>query len=175
VHVSPDRIADYLAGLLGESDEAEVESHLFSCRPCAVGVEPLFGLAASIRKAVPSVLTTEQFEMLEAEGRITQVNSMSPGEVAEVHYPDAGKLLVHRLGGFHVALAQRVDMELTDLEGAPLLHLDNVPFDAARGEVLVPCQRHFADMFPRDGVFRLEIVHGDRREELARYTVLHRL
>ncbi len=175
MHVSRDRIADYLAGFLDAHEGEELEEHLFSCRACAIDAEPLFGLTAAIRQAVPPVITAERFEALEREGRITQVNSMSPGQLQEARYPEAGKLLVHRLGGADLSGLLRVDVELVDLDGRPLVRFDDVPFDAARGEVLVACQRHFADLFPNDGVFRIEAVHGDRREEVSRYTVLHRL
>ena len=55
------------------------------------------------------------------------------------------------------------------------MHFENVPFDAERGEVLVACQSHFADLFPPDIVFSVELVSADQQEEVARYTVLHRL
>lgn len=175
MHVSPDRIADYLGGYLDAPEEEALEEHLFNCRPCAIAVEPLFGLAAAIRLAVPYVLTAARLEELEGEGRIARVNSMSPGQVAEVRFPEAGKLLVHRLGGSDLRGAQRVDVEIADLEGTHVARFDDVPFDAARGEVLLACQRHFASLFPHDTVVRLEVVVGDRSEEASRYTVLHRL
>jgi hypothetical protein len=175
VHLSQDRIADYLAGLLVAADEAELEEHLFSCRDCSIDAELHFGLTAAIRQAVPPVISPERFEALEGEGRITQVNSMSPGQLAEVRYPDAGKLLVHRLGGANLAGARRVDVELGDLEGRPLVRYDDIPFDAVRGEVFVACQRHYAGLFPQDILVRVEVVLGDRREETSRYTVLHRM
>jgi RNA polymerase sigma-70 factor (ECF subfamily) len=115
-----------------------------------------------------------EFEGLEREGRIAGVNPMSPGQVVEVRFPPAEKLLVHRLGGSDLRRARRLDVALVDLEGGALLRFDDVPFDAGRGEVLIACQRHFADLFPHDIVFRLEVVIGDRREEASRYTVLHR-
>jgi hypothetical protein len=64
---------------------------------------------------------------------------------------------------------------MLDLDGRAISRFDDVPFDPARGEVLVACQKHFAELFPHDAVFRLEVVRGDRREESSRYTVLHRL
>ena len=173
-HVSSDRLADYLAGLLDEPDNEELEAHLFSCQLCAIESERLFGLAAAIREAVPPVISAERFEGLEREGRIAEVNPMSPGQVVEVRFPPAEKLLVHRLGGSDLSRARRVDVALCDLEGEAFSRLDDVPFDAAGGVVLLACQRHFADLFPHDIVFRLEVVLGGRREEASRYTVLHR-
>jgi anti-sigma factor RsiW len=168
-------MSDYLAGLLDEGEEQAVEEHLFSCISCARDAEPLFGLAAAIPKAAAPVLTAERFRTLDREGRVAQVNVMAPGQVSEVRYPEAGKLLVHRLGGSDLRGAERVDVEIVDLEGNPAARLDDVPFDAASGEVFLACQRHFSESFPRDALFRLEVVRGERREEASRYTILHRL
>jgi hypothetical protein len=173
-HVSPDRLADYLAGMLGDSEGEELEGHLFSCGICAGEAESTFGLAAAVHGAVPPVLSSERFEALSREGRIAAVNPMSPGQIVEARFPPAGKLLVHRLGGSDLSRARRVDVDLLDLDGSVLARLDDVPFDGASGEVLLACQSHFASLFPHDLTFRLETVVGDRRQEANRYTVLHR-
>lgn len=174
-HVSSDRLADYLAGLLDESEGEELEAHLFSCRTCATESERLFALAAAIREAVLPVLSPERFQELGREGRIAEVNTMSPGQVAETRYPPGDKLLVHRLGGTDLSRARRVDVALLDLEGRTLTRFEDIPFDAARGEVFMACQRHFAGLYPPDLVFSVEVAEGERQEEANRYTVFHRL
>jgi hypothetical protein len=174
-HASSDRLADYLAGLLEESHSEELEAHLFSCRICATESERLFALAAAIREAVLPVLSPERFQELGREGRIAEVNTMSPGQVVETLYPPGDKVLVHRLGGSDLSRARRVDVALFDLEGRALVRYDDIPFDAARGEVFMACQRHFAGVYPQDIVFSVEVAEGERREEANRYTVLHRL
>ena len=173
-HLSSEQLADYLSGLLDESESNELEDHLFSCRTCADESEGLFGLAVAIHAAVPPVLSPEQFQALSAGGRVVAVNSMSPEQTAEVQYPPEGKLLVHRFGGADLRDAHRVDVDLVDLEGQAVARLDNVPFDAARGEVLVACQSHFADYFPPDAVFKIEVALADERTETRSYTVFHR-
>ncbi|HEY7698606.1 MAG TPA: zf-HC2 domain-containing protein [Vicinamibacteria bacterium] len=174
-HVSSDRLSDYLAGLLEEPQSEELEAHLFSCRTCAAASERLFALAAAIREAVLPVLSPERFQELGREGRIAEVNTMSPGQVVETLYPPGDKVLVHRLGGSDLSRARRVDVALLDLEGRPLTRYDDIPFDAARGEVLMACQRHFADVYPQDIMFSVQVAEGEQREEVNRYTVLHRL
>jgi hypothetical protein len=173
-HPSSERLADYLAGFLDERGAEDLEEHLFSCEACSIASAKLAGLAAAIRDAVPPVLSSGRFAELGREGRIEAVNPMSPGEVAEVRFPSGDKLLVHRLGGSNLRLARRVDVALFDRKGRALSRFDDVPFDSARGEVLVACQSHFADHFPHDTVFRLEVVLEDRREESS-YTILHRV
>jgi Putative zinc-finger len=173
-HPSTERLADYLAGFLEELEVEELEEHLFSCEDCAIESGKLASLAAAIRDAVPPVLSAGRFGELEREGRIAAVNSMAPGQTAEVRYPPGDKLLVHRLGGSDLRMARRVDVALLDLQGRSLSRFDDVPFDSVQGEILVACQRHYADLFPHDTVFRVEVVLGDRREESI-YTVLHRV
>ena len=174
-NIAYERLADYLAGLLPNSDSDDLEEHLFSCDRCARESERLFGLAAAVHEVVPAALTLERFEELSRDGRIATVNPMSPGQVAEVRFPPEGKLLVHRLGGSDLTRARRVDVSFLDLEGKALARYDDVPFDRERGEVIIACQSHFADIYPHDGVLRVEVVGADEREEAGRYTVLHRL
>lgn len=173
-HLTSDRLADYLAGLLGEVGEEDLEAHLFSCNACALEAEKLFGLAAALHRAVPPVLEIERFEELGREGRIAEVKPVSPGGTVEVRFPPEEKLLVLRLRGSDLSRASRVDVDLLDVDGGVVTRFDDVPFDAAGGEVLIACQRHFADLFPHDVTFRVERVVGDRRQEANRYTVLHR-
>jgi hypothetical protein len=100
---------------------------------------------------------------------------MAPGDVARVVYPSPGKVLVLRMGGADLGEARRVDVELRTPGGEAIARLDDVPFDASRGEVLVACQHHFSETFPQDLVFAMELVSGDDRRPVAEYTVLHRL
>jgi hypothetical protein len=172
-HVSSERFGDYLVGLLDPRADEELEAHLFSCRSCAFEAEKLAGLAVAVHRAVPPVLTAARFEELEREGRIAEVHPVSPGQIAEARFPRAEKLLVLRLGGSDLNQARRVDVELLDLEGRVLARFGDVPFDGARGEVLIACQSHFAGLFPPDIIFRIERIVGDTREEANRYTVLH--
>ena len=173
--LSSEEILDYLSDALGESDEERVESHLFRCADCSSEAEWLAGLVASVAVAVPPVLAPSRLAALEREGRIGAINPMSPGQTAKVSYPESGRLLLHRLGGADLSGARRIDLDLSTSSGETFWHLEDVPFDPARGEVLVACQRHFADLFPPDIVFRVEVVSGDGHQEVARYTVHHQL
>ena len=180
-------LLDYLEGELPESDDQELESHLFRCAICSSEAERLAGLLTSIADAAPTILSPSRFAGLEREGRIERINDMTPGQTAEVLFPESGRLLVHRLGGIDLGSARRVDIDVFESADSAdsadsaesgrqaLLHFEDVPFDAERGEVLVACQRHFADLFPPDIVLSVEVVSADQQEEIARYTVHHRL
>lgn len=171
----PGELLDYLNGELPEANEQELESHLFRCALCSSRAERLAGLATSLAAAVPPILSPSRFAVLEREGRVEAINTMGPGQTAEVCYPQSGHLLVHRLSGVDLSRARRIDLDVSAPGGEALWHAEDVPFDAERGEILVPCQRHFADLFPRDIVFSVEIISADQHEEVARYTVRHRL
>jgi hypothetical protein len=173
-HLSAERLVEYAAGLLEEPGSEELEAHLFSCRACALEAEKLFALGAAVRAAVPPVLSVELYRRLSEEGRVAAVNPMSPGETSEVRYPPRESLLVHRLGGSDLTRVRRVDVALFDAEGSFLVRFDDVPFDAERGEILVACQRHFADVYPPDIDFRVEMLTAERERCETRYTVLHR-
>ena len=169
------QLLDYQSGELSEAVEHELESHLFQCTNCSSEAERFAGLATSIAGAIAPVLSPSRFSALEREVWVETVNVMHPGQRTEVVYPQSGRLLVHRLGGVDLSRAGRIDLDLSAPSGEAIWHLENVPFDAERGEILVPCQSHFAGKFPPDIVFSVTAVAGDEREELAQYTVRHNL
>lgn len=173
-HASAEELADFAASLLEERESEDLEAHLFSCRDCALEAEKVFALGFAVRRAVPPVLSVDRYQELSHEGRIATVNSISPGEVSEVRFPEGQSLLVHRLGGSDLSRARRADVSLFDREGALLARYDDVPFDAEQGEVLIACQKHFADFFPHDIDFRVDVTLDDQRKKETRYTVLHR-
>jgi len=173
--VPAERFLEYFLGELTADDEQELEAHLFGCKPCADEAGRLAGLATAINRLIPPILTRTRFEALDGAGVVSQVNAMRPGDVAQVFFPPTGKALVLRLEGADLAQAQRLDVGVRTPSGEVVGRFDDVPFDASRGEVLVACQRHFAESFPRDLVFSLEVVSGDERRRVAEYTVLHRL
>jgi hypothetical protein len=173
--VSEERLLDYLLGELEPGGDEEVESHLFACASCASAAERLAGLAAALHQAVSPILAPARFEALDRAGLVSGVDVMTPGSVADVLYPPAGKVLVIRLGGADLEGARRIDVEVRPAAGGPVSRLDDVPFDSSRGEVLVACQRRYAETFPRDLVFSVEVVEGDARKRVGEYTVRHRL
>lgn len=58
--------------------------------------------------------------------------------------------------------------------GAPSYQLEQVPFDRAKAEVLIACQRHYEGMFPaNDPVFHVHAVEGGERKHVGDYVVVH--
>jgi anti-sigma factor RsiW len=166
-------LEDYLLGTLPALEEERLEGHLFACAICSAMAEQVAGLALAIRGAVPPILARSRFEALEREGRISQVTTLDPGQAIEVVFPPADRLLVHRLRAGDLATADHVDVSVRSMSGETVTRFEGVPFDAGRGEVLVACQRHFAELFPLDIVLTVEVSRPATR--VCEYTVRHRL
>ena len=64
-----------------------------------------------------------------------------------------------------------MNLALSTAVGAPLVRLEDVPFDPATGEVLVACQGHFGEVFPEEIVFEVERHVASQVEVMARYVV----
>jgi anti-sigma factor RsiW len=170
-----ERLVAYLCSELPEPEEEALEAHLFGCASCTSETEGLAGVIAAVRATVPPVLGPAAFEALRREGHPFTLNPMLPGQHADVEYPAPGRLLVHRLSGLDLAHARRVDVILETSAGTRVGALEDVPFNRDRGEVLLACQAHYAEMFPPDVVFVLQVVDAARAGPVARYSVLHRL
>lgn len=172
--LSHSQLVDYLHGELDEPDEQNLELHLFGCRSCSTDAEGLAGLVSATIAMVPPILSEKGLASLERLGRVQAFNVMGPGQTAEVVYPEPGRVLVHRLGGAALEGVERVDLAVTTPSGDAVLRLEDVAVGAERGEVLVVCQSHFAEMFPRDIVVTVEHVIDEKREAVASYTIHHR-
>jgi anti-sigma factor RsiW len=129
------------------------EEHYFGCDACTARLEQLRELVTKLGSALPPILTAERRRALEAAHPGHAVVDVRPGQTAELHL---GALAPVGLWVMHAPLAgvKRVDFEARDATGAPLFALDDVPFDAARGEVVLACQVHYRAL---PGTSRLEV------------------
>lgn len=166
---------DYFTGGRREDDDDRIESQIFFCPSCSDDAERIGGMFTAVANNVPPVLSRTHFAELEARGRVEQVNVIRGGEAKKAYYPAPGSLLVHRFEGIDLSRAQRVDLDLRTPDGSDIAVFEDVPFDRERGEILVACQSHFAELFPRDLVFDVVSVEDDARTPLGRYTVEHQL
>ena len=82
-------------------------------------------------------------------------------------------LLVHRLGALDLSRAERVQVRVSSEEtGEVMIESAAVPFDAAGGEVLIACQRHFSEM-PPDVVFEVSVFEAGAIKSSATYVIPH--
>jgi anti-sigma factor RsiW len=138
-------IAAYTLGELSPDEAERFEAHYFDCDACLAQAERMERLVAALGAALPPVVSPERRRALESAVPHVVTEHLQPG--------DAGML---RLGGdkhlgfwvMHAELAgaERVDFEARDPAGKPLFLLRDVPFDPARGEVVLACQFHYRAM-----------------------------
>ena len=159
-------------GELPPGETARVEEHVFGCDACAEASARLAKLATGLREQVPPIISRAHRDRLVAGGARIRVTPVEAGfEATAVFGPDVD-LLVHTLRADLAGIA-RVDVEVL-MKGRhePIL-CEAVPFDAAAGEVLVCCQRHYQHLSTEDPVFRVYAVEAGERRPLGDYFVRH--
>lgn len=138
-------VAAWTLDELDEEASNAFEEHYFGCDACVEQAERMRRLVSELEATLPAVLTQARRKRLEAtQPRPTSV-AVRPGETATI-----------RLGGdapvgfwvMHAPLSgvERVDFEARDANGAPLFAIEDVPFDAERGEVVLACQVHYRNL-----------------------------
>ena len=171
--VTAEHWIDFFASELDEEPERRLEQRMFECADCAAEASRWAAIAGGASIVIPTVISSEALRALQDRGEPMTENPMQPGEHSEAHFPDGGRLLIHRLEGLEFGPSDHVNLSLSTPEGTPLVRFEEVPFDRAAGEVIVACQRHFGESFPRVIVFEVERRIADQVEVLARYSVDH--
>lgn len=171
-HLDPATLLDYWTRDLSDAEVEAVEAHLFACDACTAEAERFSAIAGAFRGFVPPVINSEQLAALRAQGLAIEESSFLPGTRTVVTFGPQLDLMVHRLGGLDLAAADRVELTVRSESGALLHHDPYAPFDAARGEVLIACQKHFA-MFPPDIVFDVDVHRAAAPPVRATYAIPH--
>ncbi|MFT3926645.1 MAG: zf-HC2 domain-containing protein [Myxococcales bacterium] len=164
----------YWSADLSEAETERVDEHLMACVRCSEHSARVAQLAQSLRELLPPVLAPALLDTLHARGLCIEDNPMSPGERREVTFPRHVDILLHRLQGLELSDVVKVDFSVHDeASGNLLTEVHDAPFDRARGEVLVACQKHYAS-FPPNTVFEITAALPSGETRSTRYTVLHR-
>ena len=138
----PDEAQLLAYGLGGLPAEAEVglDEHLLGCSECSARLEALATLATGVRAAfrqgrLTSFLSADFVERLRAQGlRLREYRVPRDGSVLCTVTPD-DDLVVGRMQA-PLADVARVDL-VSRIAGQPDERGEDVPFDRARGEVLI--------------------------------------
>ena len=133
------------AWVLGEApaDALErFEEHYFGCDLCLARTARLQRVVELLRASVPLVLTADRRRELEALYPGLPAVKVDPGQRATIRLGPSIPVGIWTMGA-PLARAKRVDLEALDARGVSMMLLRDVPFDAARGEVLMPCQWHY--------------------------------
>ena len=157
-------------GELDDDAAADAEAHVFACDRCAAASDRLASLIDALRGALPPVISHAHRDRLLAAGTRISTTIVEPGVDGHARFAPDVDLLVHVLRA-DVARAARVDVELVGHDGRLMFELPHVPFDRARGEVLIACQRHYEEF--HDPRFRVHVVEGGVRRHAGDYFVRH--
>jgi hypothetical protein len=161
---------------LGELAEAEAdafEQHYFGCDRCFARLDRVQRLLDRMRQSLPLALTPERRERLANEHPEVQALELEPGARATMHLTSERSVGIWVL---HAPLerATRVDVVLRrQSDGAPVISMPNVPFDAERGQVALPCQLHFREV-PNGQYLEAELTaSSDDGKAVTRYFLDH--
>lgn len=166
-------LVDYWAGDLDTSESEAVEAHVFGCVGCAAQSARVAEITEALRAELPVVLSAEQVGALRARGLVVEENPIAPGTRRTVEFRKGVDILLHRLQGLNLTDAQSVRITVrTESTGQVITEDHFAPFDRARGEVVIACQRHFSEM-PPDITFDVSAVDSAGHVSRTTYHVPH--
>lgn len=172
--VSWEALVAYWAGDLPAAEGSALEEHLFECDTCTAASARVAAITESLRALIPPVVTRRTVDELRAKGRAVRDDTFRPGERREAFFPRDADLLIFHLVGLDLAGAASVVMTMRDeVSGTVLVAVEPAPFDAAAGELLLCCQRHYAKL-PPDIVVDVRVEYAKGESRSASYTILHR-
>jgi hypothetical protein len=166
-------VAEWCLGELPEAAAESFEAHYFTCDRCFGQAARMMTAVEHLQASLPPVLTVERRQALEAREPRLQAQRVAAGERATLCLNDRQRL------GIWVMLAPlaevtQVDFEARSPEGELMFALNDVPFDANRGEVVLACQIHYRALpMPTEIHVRLTATGAGASQELGRYILDH--
>jgi hypothetical protein len=171
--LSLETLVAYWASDLPQPETDAVDSHVMGCAACARASERIAVVTEGIRASISPFISARELDALRARGLRVEENPVRPGERAPVLFRRDVDLLLHRLGELDLSRAERVEVKVSSEEtGEVMLESPAVPFEAASGEVLIACQRHFSAR-PHDVVFEVLVIEAGVAKVSATYFVPH--
>jgi len=138
--IDPAVLADYWLAELSEAEESGVEEHLFECEECSGHMQSMAQLAVGIRGLarqgnLPLIVTGEFLDRLEQAGFHVRQYAVPAGGAVQCTVTAQDDFLIGRLAADLTGI-QRLDLAMCDASGAERQRLRDIPFRAARGEVI---------------------------------------
>jgi anti-sigma factor RsiW len=158
---------------LPQQPAEQFEEHYFGCDLCFRRAQHVQRLVAELDASLPPVLTSKRRdELTAAEPRMPAVK-VRPGERATLHLGGPSQFGIWVMQA-PVENATRVDFEARDAHGELLFAHRDVPFDAARSEVVLACQVHYRAL-PVTPQFCVRLSATDRtgRARVSEYFLDH--
>jgi hypothetical protein len=175
--VRPDELARLWLGDLDEQEATALEEHVFECTVCHDVLRRLAVIGDGVRVAMtfdrlPPLPTPEQLAELRASGMRLSFLDLAPGDVATQQMDLETDGIVYVLHAPLSAIAQ-VDLEICSPTGERFFFVPGVPFDAAKGEVVLTCGRHTAEVVPESLIRLISGDNSDTKNVLAEYRLVH--
>jgi anti-sigma factor RsiW len=171
-------LVDYWFGDLEPAREEALEENLFGCERCTMRLEELVQLGAGIRAAfrgggVRAVIPHALLEAMRQERLRLREYRLAPGSSVNCTIAAEDDFVVAMLQA-PLAGVQRVDLVSMGEHGAPDGRFEDVPFEAATGEVLV-CPAPAALKKRPAYTHRMQLIAVDAAAErtLGEYTFVH--
>jgi hypothetical protein len=175
--VSSDELARLWLGDLDEQEATALEEHVFECTVCHDALRRLAVIGDGVRVAMafdrlPPLPTPEQLDELRASGMRLAFLDLAPGDVARRYMDRETDGIVYVL---HAPLSDvaQVDLEICSPSGERFFFVAGAPFDRTKGEVVLTCGRHTAEVVPES---LIRLINGDNRDTnnvLAEYRLVH--
>lgn len=172
-------LADYWLAGLAESEEEDVEEHLFACDECGARLREVISLADAIRDLARDgsllMIVSETFlKRVTEEGlRLREYAPPTGGSVAcTVTAED--DFLIGRLTA-DLSAAKRVDLCICDKRGAEQVRLSDIPFNSAAGSVTFQQSITYAKAAPSETMIARLVTFDDSGSDrlLGEYTFNH--
>jgi hypothetical protein len=176
--IPPATLLEYWLGELDEAQELRLDEHLLGCGHCSANLQSLVDLAGEVRTAVragavPVVLTDAFVKRLAAQGlRLREYRVPHNGSVHCTVAPE-DDLLITRLDA-PLAGVERLDLERLGGKGERLELLQDVPFDATTGQVVLTSRMEHMRALPASTLrMRLLAMTPSGSRLIGEYTFHH--
>lgn len=172
-------LADYWLAALAESEEEDLEEHLFACDECGARLREVISLANAIRDLARDgsllMIVSEAFlKRVTEEGlRVREYAPPAGGSVAcTVTAED--DFLIGRLTA-DLSAAKRVDLCICDKRGTEQVRLADIPFNSAAGSVTFQQSITYAKAAPSETMIARLVTFDDSGGDrlLGEYTFNH--
>jgi hypothetical protein len=172
--LSFETLVAYWAGDLPAAETDAVDAHVMGCAECTRASERVAAVTEGMRATLSPFISAAELAALRARGLRIEENTIQPGQRTPLTFRADVDLLIHHLGGLDLSHVERVHIHVRNEDSGELISENpTVPFDAAAGEVLIACQRHFAAL-PPNIVFEVTAIEAGVSRPPARYLVPHR-
>ena len=171
-------LVDYWFGDLDPARQDAFEDHLFACEHCTTRLAELVQLGAGIRSAfrsgaVRAILPQALLDAMRRASLRLREYRLTPGSSVNCTIASTDDFVVATL---HAPLTrvQRVDLVHLDEHGTPDGRLEDIPFDAATGAILLcPAPAALKQRSAFTDRIRLIAVEEAAEKTLGEYTFVH--